>query len=266
MTGRERMLKTFRFEEPDRPPHFENMFELEREAFGLQFPDRTSWEDCTAAEKERKIAACMEIYARIVERFAWDALLVYWPWSDPDGVAAAKRAFGDSLLIGGVVGGGVLAIEMVSDWVQFAADLYEHPSRLHEQAERMNREACDRIDRLVGAGADFILLASDVAFNAGPFLSPPHFAEFVTPYLARLVDRVKQRGAFAFFHSDGMLMPVLDQILDAQPHLLHSIDPMAGMDIAEVKGRTRGRLALMGNVQCSLLQDGPREAIRKSAR
>ena len=40
---------------------------------------------------------------------------------------------------------------------------------------------------------------------------------------------------------------------------------MAGMDIAEVKRRTYGKLALMGNVQCNLLQDGPLAAIRASA-
>jgi len=44
MTGKQRMLKTLRFEEPDRPPHFENMFELEREAFGLRFPERGRWQ------------------------------------------------------------------------------------------------------------------------------------------------------------------------------------------------------------------------------
>jgi uroporphyrinogen decarboxylase len=41
---------------------------------------------------------------------------------------------------------------------------------------------------------------------------------------------------------------------------------MAGMDIREVKQRTYGRIALMGNVQCSLLQDGPDEALAASAR
>ncbi|UCH35054.1 MAG: hypothetical protein JSV65_01510, partial [Armatimonadota bacterium] len=211
MTGRQRILKTLRFEEPDRPPHFETMFELEREAFGLQFPDRRAWASCTRPEKERMVEACMDIYTRIVERYEWDALAVYWPWSDPDGVAAAKRTFGDSILIGSIVGHGVWAIEVITDWMQFAADLHEHRGRLHEQAEAMCRSALDRIDDLVDAGVDFVVLASDVAFNAGPFLRPAQFAELVTPYLARLVARVKQRGAFAFFHSDGMLMPVLDQ-------------------------------------------------------
>jgi len=55
MTGRDRILQTLRFEQPDRPPHFEIMFELEREAFGLQFPDRHSWRDMSPVEKDRNI-------------------------------------------------------------------------------------------------------------------------------------------------------------------------------------------------------------------
>jgi hypothetical protein len=142
----------------------------------------------------------MEIYQRIVERYRWDALAVYWPWGNPDGVAAAKKTSGKS-----------------------------------------------------------------IAYNNGTFCSVEDFAEIVTPYLARLVARVKERGAIAFFHSDGNLMGVVDQILACEPNALQSIDPMAGMDIAVVKQRTYGRLALMGNVQCNLLRDGPQSAIGESA-
>lgn len=264
MTGKERFLKTLRFEEPDRPPHFEAMFELEKEAFGLQFPDRNSWSGCTAAEKERKIASCMEIYQRIVETYQWDALSVYWPWGDPDGVAAAKRTFGEQIAIGGMVGGGLWCIDQIRDWETFAADMAERRDQVHAEAERRCRHACDRIDRLVDAGADFIYLPHDVAFNTGTFCSPKDFNEIVTPYLARLIAHVKQQAAIAFFHTDGNIMRVLDQILSCEPHALQSIDPMAGMEIAEVKKRTYGKMALMGNVQCSFLQTGPREDIRNS--
>ena len=265
MTGKDRMLTTLRLVEPDRPPHFETMFELEKEAFALQFPDRRSWADCSRSEKERKIACCLDIYARIIERYEWDALAVYWPWSDPDGVAAARKAFGDKVFIGTMLGHSIWAIESIENWEEFAADLAENPARIHQEAERRCQTSLASIDRLVDAGAEFILLVNDVAFNAGPFISPSQFAEFVTPYLAREVQKIKDRGAYAFVHSDGMLMPILDQILSTKPHLLHSIDPMAGMDIAEMKRLTCGRVALMGNVQCSLLQDGPKEKIRESA-
>ncbi len=259
------MQKTLHFEEPDRPPHFEHMFELEQEAFGLRFPDRHSWANCTAREKQEKIATCMEIYAQFIERFEWDALAVFWPWSDPDGVIAAKKAFGDSILVGSIVGGGLWSIDSIADWDQFACDLMQDRQAIHEEAERRCQAATAKIDQLVDAGAEFISLVHDVAFNAGPFISPAHFAETVTPYLTRLVQHVKSRGVFVIVHSDGQLMPIIDQIISTEPHVLHSIDPMAGMDIAEVRRITKGQVALMGNVQCDLLQDGPREKIRESA-
>ncbi len=266
MTGKERMLTALRFEEPDRPPHWESMFEVEHEAFGLRFPDRQAWASMTAGEKRAAIEVCLGVYQRIIERYRWDALMVYWPWSDPDGVRAAVNRFGDQILVGGVVGGGVWALEAISDWTQFAVDLIDRPDALHERAEAMCQGALTRIDALVAAGAEFIFLPHDVAFNSGPFISPAQFAELVTPYWRRLVQRVKSHGRIAIIHTDGQVMPILDDLLSLGADCLHSLDPLAGVDIAEVKRLTYGKLALMGNVQCDLLQAGPPEAIERSAR
>ena len=265
MTGKERMLKTLRFEEPDRPPHFEVMFELEREAFGLQFPARTAWGTCTRAEKTRMIGECMRIYEKIVEHFQWDALAVFWPWSDPEGVQAAKLTFGNDILIGSIVGGTVWSIENMTDWDQFAVDLVEHPEVIRAAAEEKHRAALAHFDKLAEAGADFIHVVNDVAFNGGPFISPAQFREFITPYLQKQMEHIHRHGVIPFVHTDGNIMPVLDDFLSLGAACFQSVDPMAGMDIAEVKRRCHGRMALMGNVQCSLLQDGPKEAIRKSA-
>lgn len=265
MTGKERILTTLRFQEPDHPPHFEVMFELEKQAFGLSFPERAAWEGCTAAEKDRMIGSCVEIYARIVERFHWDGLAVFWPWSDPDGVAAAKKSLGGSLFIGGIVGDSTWSIDHIRDWEAFAVDMAERPEALHEEARAMSRRALALIDRMADAGADFIHIVNDVAFNAGPFISPARFHELVTPYLAEQVRRVRDRGAVPFVHTDGNIMSVLEDYLSLGAACFQSVDPMAGMDIAKMKRRCRGRMALMGNVQCSLLQEGPREEIRRSA-
>jgi len=79
------------------------------------------------------------------------------------------------------------------------------------------------------------------------------------------VEHIKRRGAIPFVHTDGNIMSILDDYLSLGAACFQSVDPMAGMDIAEVKRRCHGRMALMGNVQCNLLQDGPAEAIRRSA-
>jgi uroporphyrinogen decarboxylase len=265
MTGRERMLKTLRFEEPDRPPHFEIMFELEKEAFGLQFPDRTLWAKCSPAEKSEMISRCMDIYEKIVGRYNWDALAVFWPWSDPEGVVAAKKTFGDDILIGSIVGGTLWSIESITDWEKFAVDLAENPGFIHEEAERKTQRGISSFNKLAEAGADFIHVVNDIAFNGGPFVSPDKFREIITPYLYRQVQHIKKLGVIPFVHTDGNIMPVLDEYLSLGAACFQSVDPMAGMDIAEVKRRCHGKMALMGNVQCSTLQDGPDEAIRKSA-
>ena len=167
MTGKDRLLAALRFQQPDRPPHFEVMFELEREAFGLAFPPRTAWEGCTTAQKDRMVRRCVEIYERIVERYAWDGLAVYWPWSDPDGVAAAKRAFGERILVGGIVGDSTWSIDHIKDWEAFSLALAERPTALHDEARAMSARAFSLIDRMVDAGADFVHIVNDVAFNAG---------------------------------------------------------------------------------------------------
>lgn len=266
MNSRNRMISTLRFEEPDRPPHFESMFEVENEAFGMRFPDRNTWAGMSSTEKDRAIGLCCDIYEKIIDRYEWDALAVYWPWSDPDGVRAAAGRFGSEVLIGGMCGDGVWSIENIDDWTAFSIDLFDRPETVHRGAAAKRDKALHKIDVLMDAGADFIFLPNDVAFNAGPFISPDQFSEFVEPYWRAQVDRVHDLGGYAFIHTDGQIMPILDQLIGVGADLLHSIDPMAGVDIAEVKRRTAGKMAIMGNVQCSLLQDGPEDAIRESAR
>lgn len=264
MTGKERMLRALRFEPTDRPPHFEVTFELAYEAFGERFPEMNAWEGCTAVAKERLIGQCMAIYEKIVERYRWDALAVYCPWCDPDGVRAAKSTFGEDLLIGSIVDNTIWSIEGITDWMQFAEDLNAHPDVVHVEAERKTQVALAKFDALAAAGADYIHLVNDIAFNGGPFISPTQFSEFITPYLRRQVHHIRSLGVIPFVHSDGNIMPVLDDFLSLGAACFQSVDPMAGMDIAEVKRRCHGKMALMGNVQCSLLQDGPLEAIRAS--
>ena len=109
-------------------------------------------------------------------------------------------------------------------------------------------------------------LPNDVAFNAGPYFAPRVFEELVLPYAQPIFAETGKQGLMGVYHSDGNVTSLLDLIMATGAAGLQSIDPMAGMDIKEVKARTRGRLALIGNVQCNLLQEGPEEAIRASAR
>ena len=109
-------------------------------------------------------------------------------------------------------------------------------------------------------------LCRDYCFNAGPFLSPRQFAEFITPYLAQQVRAFREMGFYTIKHTDGNILPIIDQLVQANPHALHSLDPQAGIDIADIKRRYGKQICLIGNVHCGLMDTGTTEQVIESAR
>jgi uroporphyrinogen decarboxylase len=151
--------------------------------------------------------------------------------------------------------------------VGFVERLADEPQRVKDEAERKVDAALIRGERFRKHGAlDGFALCADYCFNTGPFLSPAMFGEFVAPYLARLVAGYREMGFYVIKHTDGTIMPILDALVAARPHALHSLDPQGGVDLAEVKRRCEGRVALMGNVNCAVLDSGTDEQVVDSAR
>lgn len=265
MTPRKRFFSALNFVETDRPPHFELHFELAREAFGLEEVTLEEWRNCSSRrEKEKLFARSAEIYARTIDAYKWDAVAVYNPSHEYDFFPFLKKEIGD-VPVASMLWASTISIETVEDYMQFSIDLYENPARLHQWARSLMDYSLDRAKKLVDAGCDFIVVPSDIAANQGPFISPQHCREFIFPYLNELFEFIHGQGLPVIFHTDGNLMPILDDLIALGPECLQSIDPLAGMDIAEIKKLTWGKMALMGNVDCGAIQYGPAEKIVESA-
>ncbi len=269
MTSKERFEKALRFVETDRPPHFEQMFELVEEAFGEVFPSEEDFVSVCGKEREKLFEKSALLYAKTIEKFEWDGVLVWRPAIrnsiQYEFIPFLKRYLGADIPVGSFIWDSAICIDTIKDYMRFSVDLADEPGKLHIWAQTMLDSALEHAKRLIEAGCDMIDIANDYAFNAGPFISPKSFAEFTAPYMKKLVTYIQKQDVKVIFHSDGNLMPILDQIIKIGPDVLQSIDPMAGMDIAEVKRLTYGKIALMGNVQCSLLQKGPKDKIMESA-
>jgi uroporphyrinogen decarboxylase len=89
--------------------------------------------------------------------------------------------------------------------------------------------------------------------------------QFIGPFYYRQVQALKAYGAYVIKHTDGDIMLLLDRLVDAGIDALHSIDPIAGVDIAEVKRRVGDKVCLIGNVDLAKLQQGTKEEITASA-
>lgn len=274
LTPRERFIAALeRRPFSGRVPHFELVFFLTMEAFGKVHPSHRSyhqWLQMEETERQLHRADMADLYIATAERFEHDAIFLH---PNPDTVEETlhlidliRAKTGDRYFLMRH-GDATFSIPSGSEMASFAYRLADEPVQLKAEAAARVEQALLRAERLQKQGGlDGFALCADYCFNTGPFLSPRHFREFVTPYLVQLVKGYRDLGFYVIKHTDGNIMPILDQLLEANPHALHSLDPQAGVDMAEMKRRCGDKVCLMGNVNCGLMDTGTLAEVQASAR
>jgi len=248
---------------PGLVPTFELEFQLTEELLGKRWHEGEEWKKAGPEERDRMLHENAELYVEVAERLDYSILmLTYAP--DEEGLYRLARYIRD--LVGDRYllichGDATYGIPSGQNMMDFVVDLFERADEMKREAERRVEEQLERGKRLREVMDGFALCA-DYAFNYGPFLSPQMFSEFVTPFLAKLIDGYREMGAYVIKHTDGNIMPILDQIVSCRPHAIHSIDMQAKeMDIKRIKELYGDEVCLIGGVQCSLLQTGTEEEI-----
>jgi len=264
MTNKQRLQTLLDGGIPDVPPTWELVFQIQEEFFGM--PPRHAVRAGTygsEAEMRRALRHYdFEVYERCVEQLGWAAI----PGSyDPDELAFRKARIGSRALVVGFEGEGVFWMPSGENMVDFAVRLYEQPDDIRAEARRKCEAAKQIFRRHADAGADVLLGTWDFGFNTQPFVSPEKFEEIVAPYMAELVETAHDLGKKLILHSDGCLTDILDQIHKTGIDGYQSVDPQGFMDIKQVREQYPDWL-LMGNVECSMLQDAEQDKIRESVR
>lgn len=119
----------------------------------------------------------------------------------------------------------------------------------------------------VEAGADIIVAGDDYASNRSPLMFPDLFRKFILPRLKKFVDAVHEEGGYIIKHSDGNIWPLLDMIVDTGIDAINPMEPVAGMDIGEVKKRYGSRVCLVGNIDCGeVLSNSPVEEVEAAVK
>jgi len=256
-----------------RAPHFELVFYLTMEAFGKVHPSHRhygQWDQMEEKERRLHREDIANIYIQTAERYEHSAIFIHDNPATLDEclriVDTIREKSGDKYFLMRH-GDATFSIPDGNAMYDFSYRMADEPEKLHAEAQRMVDEAVRRAEVMARhGGLDGFALCSDYCLNQGPFLSPRLFAEFVTPYLAKLTQAYREMGFYVIKHTDGNIMPILDQLVQTHPHALHSIDPQAGVDLAEVKRLCGDQVCLIGNVNCGLLDTGTEEEIIADAR
>jgi len=114
-------------------------------------------------------------------------------------------------------------------------------------------------------GLHGIVLADDVAYDRGPFLSPGLLRDLVAPTWRLLAGEAAGLGLKAVFHSDGYVMDIIPDLIEAGFAGVHSLQASSGMDIGRVKERHGRDICLWGNLDLDLLTRGTQLEVRRVA-
>lgn len=265
-TPKERAEDALNLRIPDFVPTFELEFQLEDEMFGKKFLRQADLIGKTEREKEKLIKENAEYMLSVYDNLEYSIIPVHY--LDEKGISATARYIreltGNKYMLT-THGDGTFSIPDGESMLEFVYWLTDNPEDAKMAAKKNSLDAIERNKRFIDSGIDSFILCSDYCFNNGPFLSPKMFGEFVQPYLYYIIKETRAAGAYTIKHTDGNIMPILDQLVDCNPHALHSIDPMAGVDIRKVKELVGNRVCLCGNVHCAALQTGTDEDVIASA-
>ena len=267
MTHRERFIKTLLCEPiGGRVPHFELVFFLTMEAFGRVHHSQrhfAQWDQMSLVEKKLHMKDSADLYIQTAKRYDHSAIFVHPNPGDSDNaiwlLETIREMSGEEYYLM-MHGDPTWAIPDGDQMLEFAVDMIENPDKINDVSKRRLEECLEFAQRLQGRGLlDGFTLCSDYCFNVNPFFTLEQFDDFIVPYLKEVITEYKKMGFYTIKHTDGNIMPILKQMADCGPHAFHSLDPQGGVRIPEVRKIVGDKIALIGNVNCGLLQTGTDE-------
>jgi len=301
MTGVERVIKALNREEPDRIPHMElGVDKRVREALvpGGYYKDFIEKMDIDGNLIFDKVSAwsyeTVDESKRIV-RDQWGALVQFGSEAMGHPIGGAiksekdldkyvppdpdeewryeamkkwlKRFKGKIAIFAHVTDVFDIAKESFLEDVPYFEAMIENPDLVDRVNEIVLNYNLRSIKNQIELGADALAITGDFAMTKGPMVSPKFTARFLTPALKKQVELGHSLNVPVFKHTDGDLRKIMDLMVDTGIDGLHPIDPMAGMDLGEIKKEYGDRLCLMGNINCgSTLSWKSKEEVRQEVK
>lgn len=277
MNSRERVLAALRRERPDRVPFVEGGIDppIQRALMGREnfLPEELNdliGLDNLLAEFLPPIVGIHEVHEGInflakpllLTRADLDKLVFPDP-EDPafyrHAEALVKRNQGKYAVAAKMrMGASAMLMSMGLDGFSFA--LADDPGLVDTVLGRYADWTIAIVCHLREVGVDFVWTFDDMAYRTGPMFSPRVFRTVFLPHLRRVADAIKGAGFPWIVHSDGNLMPILDDLLTLGFDGLHPLEP-GPMDIEAVKRDYGHRVCLVGNIDLhyTLTQGTPAE-------
>lgn len=129
---------------------------------------------------------------------------------------------------------------------QFYLELAFGSKDLFKLREMVHEFNLKHISMWLATDVDAIFMMDDWGAQHSLLISPQHWREFLKPLYREYCDLVHQHGKYVFFHSDGFIEPVIDDIIELGIDALNC--QLFCMDIEKLARRYKGRITFWGEM------------------
>jgi hypothetical protein len=271
MNSRERVIRTIRFQGPDRLP-----YDLP-EPYGSDF----YWVNIAPSPDDRpQGVSAYDEWGAYWENFGFSNLgeVKDFPlkdWADfpnlkiPDileprrwtVVEGMRERAGDKFILAG----GLSIYERVhfirglhNTWT----DIFENPAELGQLIDILVEMNLAAIQRYAAAGADGYILTDDWGLQNRLMISPKKWREIWKPRYARMLGSAHAAGLLTFLHSCGYIVDILDDLIEIGLDAVH-MDQQENMGLELLGRRFGGRLTFFAPVDIQkTMANGTDEQVR----
>jgi uroporphyrinogen decarboxylase len=177
---------------------------------------------------------------------------------EPDRISQVRERYPDHCLIYGTHIGPFTAGYMAMGFRRFFQRLVDDPAFVDRLLASRAAWCIAMYREAIRLGAEVVVLGDDAGQRGGPMISPRMWRQYVLPYHRRIVEALRVP---VIWHSDGDIASLLPMAVEAGFAGIHGLDPLAGMDLAQVK-RDFPDLVLIGNVDVRVLCGADLQAVR----
>jgi hypothetical protein len=145
---------------------------------------------------------------------------------------------------------------------RFAYYTRKDPQFIHFVINEYSDANIETIKRLNEAGVEIVFYYDDLAQKGRTIFSRQQFEDFLLPAYKKLYATAKKYGMLVIHHSCGYVTPFIPDLIDAGLNGLQSLEPAAGIDLAQIKNEFGSKICLIGGLDSTqTLNFGTKEEI-----
>ena len=173
--------------------------------------------------------------------------------------ATARAQKADMAVFGSMPPFTVNAVGLYRGRQQALIDLVEAPELVDRIMEIETANAVEWGHAWIEIGVDGLQIGDPSSSSS--LISPQHFKRFSFVRFKQFCDALRDCGVPIYLHICGNSNPIMEIVAETGVNGFDPLDPLGGMDIADVKRRVGDRLTLMGALNPLTLLNGTPEQV-----